>query len=362
MSGRWILATGALLAAPAAAQGDGTIDAGSLADQFEYALVAGDYRVLPLTEDFTYTENGARLDPWDGMWRTATALEGVDPARFADAFTLDYRVEIDSPRSVVRVVEVEENGVRGVMAYRLLARDGAISSVEVLPIREEFGGDRGGTITLLQPMLAFTMDGGHVGPSDPQTVSASSTVADTVMRQRVAAYFAAYSGDPAILDGEKLGFSDDCVRFDNGQQATGVAGSDTMDPAQPEFLPYALGCGQQLASGFYSNFIPAQPTVHTDAERGLAIAFARLDQPGTVLSFTTPDSRTIAYPGPRGAVEGSDTSEQFDGRILTNMITPMSVNGVYIFKFDDEGAIRRIEAFYRGAPLGWDAVPDQDSR
>ena len=42
----------------------------------------------------------------------------------------------------------------------------------------------------------------------------------------------------------------------------------------------------------------------------------------------------------------------------TNMITPMSVNGVYIFKFDDEGAISRIETFYRGAPLGWDAIPD----
>jgi hypothetical protein len=96
----------------------------------------------------------------------------------------------------------------------------------------------------------------------------------------------------------------------------------------------------------------------TDPARGLAIAFVRLDQPGTRLSFEAPSVGSVTYPGPRGAVENADTSAQFDGRILTNMITPMSVNGAYVFKFR-EGAIRRIEAFYRGAPLGWHGFGQQ---
>ena len=88
------------------AQSDETPDAASLADQFEYALVAGDYRVLDVTEDFTYFENGAQLDPWDGMWRTTTALEGADPAAFSGAITLDFRVELNTPNRAIRVVEI----------------------------------------------------------------------------------------------------------------------------------------------------------------------------------------------------------------------------------------------------------------
>ena len=354
MSARWTLAAFALIACPAAAQETEVPDAATLADQFEYALVAGDYRVLDRTEDFAYFENGAQLDPWDGMWRTTTALEGVDPAVFSGAFTLDYRVGIDQPDTTVRVIEVEENGVRGVMAYRLLSDgEGRIARIDVLPVREEFGGDRGGTITLLQPMLPFTMDADHVVPIDPMGRPDRGPTADATMRERIGAYLAGYAGGPQ----QDLAFTPGCQRFDNGQQATNVADSDVLDPAHPAFRPYALGCEDQLESGYYARFDPAEPVIYTDPARGLAIAFVRLDQPGTRLSFTTPGGMQVSYPGPRGAVEEADTSEQFDGRILTNMITPMSVNGAYVFSFDND-AIARIEAFYRGAPLGWDGVLD----
>ncbi|GEM_PF-735801 len=347
MSARWLIAATALLATPAAAQE--VTWAEDLADRFERALVAGDYRVLPITEDFTYTENGAELDPWDGLWRTTTAVEGA-----VDFPELDFRVEHARDLTAVRVVEYLENGVHGVMAYRLVAREGAIASVEVLPIREEFGGDRGGTITLLQPMLEFTMDGELVEAASPAYLAFGGALDDATLRARVADYFAAYSGEvPAGLT-----FAEDCVRVDNGQQATGVADAPVLDPEQPGFHPYALGCEEQLRSRFYSNFAAAEPTVYTDPARGLAIAFVRLDQAGTKLSFEAPGVGAVAYPGPRGAVEGADTGEQFDGRVLTNMITPMSVNGVYLFKFDEAGEISRIDAFYRGAPLGRDAVPD----
>ena len=345
MSARWLIAGAlGLLANPALAQ-----DAGELADRFERALVAGDYRDLPLTEDFAYTENGAQLDPWDGMWRTLTAVEGA-----VDHPDLDYRVQLVDGDTAVRVVEFNENTVHGVMAYRLVARDGAIASVDVMPIREEFGGDRGGTITLLQPMLPFTMDGELVGSADPSLAAAGEVRSDW-LNHGVWSYFDTLSGE---VYGDTVGFANDCVRHDNGQQATGVADSPVLDPDQPDFRPYALSCRDQLASGFYSNFELGKLQVITDPARGLAIAFVRLDQAGTKLSFEAPGLGTVTYPGPRGVVEGADTGEQFDGRVLTNMITPMSVNGAYLFKFDEAGKISRIDAFYRGAPLGWDALPD----
>lgn len=349
MSARWMLPLAALIAAPAFAQNEDVSDAATLADRFEYALVAGDYRMLDVTEDFAYFENGAKLDPWNGMWRTTTALEGVDPAEYAGASTLDYRLDLDAADTTVRILEYEENGVRGVMAYRLSARDGAIARIDVLPIREEFGGDRGGTITLLQPMLPFTMDGALVGPPDPSF----SQPGGRIDIEAVSGYFEGMNAGNAIP-----AFATDCMRRDNGQRVTGVANSSVLDPAHPDFRPFALGCEEQLASGYYRNYRAAELDTYTDPSRGIAVVFARLDQPGTVLTFTTPDGTQIAYPGPRGAVADADTSEQFDGRILTNMITPMSVNGVFVFKFDETGAISRIDSFYRGAPLGWDAIPD----
>ncbi len=361
MIARWAIAAAALLPAPLFAQESEQLDAATLADHFEYALVAGDYRVLDLADDFVYVENGAQLDPWDGMWRTVTALEGVSPAQFAGAFTLDFRLAIDQPDMAVRVVEYEENGVRGVMAYRLMAQDEKIARIDVLPIREEFSGERGGTITLLQPMLPVTMDAGHVGPA-AHLLTDIAPVSATSMAESITNYLEAMAADAPALRRELLArfpFAQDCIRRDNGQPVTGVAMAQVLDPAQPDYRPYALGCRDQVLSGFYANYELGNLQLHLDAARGIGIAFVRLDQPGTLLSFEAPGIGSVTYPGPRGAVEGADIAEQFDGRILTNMITPMSVNGAYIFKFDDTGAFSRIDAFYRGAPLGWDAVPGQ---
>lgn len=336
-----------LVSAPAAAQEQ--LSVVELAERFEYAMVAGDYRSLPLTEDFSYFENGAQLDPWDGMWRTLTAVVDSNPQLYPE---LDYRVSAIGENRIMRVVEFDENSVHGVMAYRLDARDGKIARIDVLPIREEFGGDRGGTLTLLQPMLAATMDGELVEPIDPVFRQPHAVPRGHILRS-LGAYFGVEGAGPSGLR-----FAEDCIRRDNGHRVTGAPDAPVLDLANPEFRPFALSCEEQFESGYYSNFTFGGMHFVGSDEFGLAIAFVRLDQPGTVLSFTTPDGTEIAYPGPRGAVANADTGEQFDGRILTNMITPMSVNGVYIFKFNEDGEVQRIDAFYRGAPLGWDAVPD----
>ena len=45
----------------------------SFADQYMDALIAHDPKRLPLSPKLKNTENGQRLDPGDGFWRTATA-------------------------------------------------------------------------------------------------------------------------------------------------------------------------------------------------------------------------------------------------------------------------------------------------
>src|SRR5207244_2055730 len=65
-----------------------------LANQFEYALLAGDDRPLPRTDDFRYSENGNVIKPWDGMWHTLSAVAGTDPRAYPRAAALDYRVQI----------------------------------------------------------------------------------------------------------------------------------------------------------------------------------------------------------------------------------------------------------------------------
>ena len=335
-----------ILAAPAAAQQAATLP--QLADQLEYAMVAGEYRPLPRADDFVYTENGNALKPCDGMWNTLSAVAGTDPRLYPRAKVLDYRVEIVDGDDLVRLVETDENTVQGVALLRVKGQGGKLVRVDMLPVREEFSGSRGGTVTLLQPTLPATMDGAKVSSADPLFASG---VARRATRKSLIE--AADSYLDAMLANRSAGahLAPDCVRKDNGQPVTGVAKAALLDPGKPLFRPFALGCAAQLDSGYYSNIRQVRDRRYwADPARGLVLVQAQMDVPGTVLSFTAPGYGTINYPGPRGPV--ATNGQQFEGRILDNMISPLRMSSVFLFKVDGR-AIRRIDAFYRGAPYGW---------
>ena len=237
---------------------------------------------------------------------------------------------------------------QGVMLLRLKADGGRIAEAEVLPVREEFSGARGGTVTLLQPSVPMTMDGALVGEADPLFGAAVARP-----QSRMALVDAADAYFDAMLADSSAGVTvaPDCLRKDNGQPVTNVVGAPLLDPAKPDFRPFALGCGTQLDSGYYTNIRQIRGRRYwVDIARGLVLAQVQLDQPGTMLSFNAPGFGQIDYPGPRGVIATS--GQQFDGRILNNMITPFSMSGAFLFKIDEQG-IRRIDAFYRGAPYGW---------
>ncbi len=71
-----VFAIAAVLATPAFSQTkSGPCDRAcleSFADQYLDALIAHDPKRLPLSPKLKNTENGQRLDPGDGFWRSAT--------------------------------------------------------------------------------------------------------------------------------------------------------------------------------------------------------------------------------------------------------------------------------------------------
>jgi hypothetical protein len=341
----WFAAAALVAGVPALAQ---DVSLQQLADQFEYALTTGDARPLPRAEVFRYAENGNQLKSWDGMWHTLSAVAGTDPARYPRAAALDYRVEIAEGDEIVRLVETDENMVQGVMLLRLKAIAGKITEAEVLPIREEFSGARGGTVTLLQPTLPVTMEGAQVGAADPLF---QAPVVQPMSRDALVRAANSYFDGFVEQRGADLSFAPDCLRRDNGRAVTGVANAPLLDPDKPQFRPFALGCGAQLASGYYSNIRQLRDRrIWVDPARGVVLVQVQMDVPGTVLTFDAPGIGEVKYPGPRGPVETN--GQQFEGRILNNMISPITMSAAFLFKIDEAG-IRRIDAFYRGAPYGW---------
>ena len=322
----------------------------TLADQFEHALLVNDGSRLPLAKSFRYTENGQRLEIGDGLWGTLSALAGQDARIFPGAADLAYRISLTQVDEVLRLIKIDENGVKGVMAMRLKAGEGQISEAEIIPIREEFFGDRGGTITLLQPAMLVTMDGALVGSPDPLFLQevAKSDSRDALINAAEAYINAIISNDAGAVV-----FADDCRRFDNGQPTTNVADAKALDPAQPSYKPFALDCRAQIGSGFFSNLRRLRGLRSwADPLRGLVLSFVQIDNPGTITSFEVSGIGRVRYPGPMAGTPGDVSArEQFDGRITTNMISPVTMNCAFLFRIEN-GKIRRIDAFYRGAPYG----------
>jgi len=347
----------ALAAAPSgqATQPPATCDRACLsmlADQFVHALLANDGSRLPLAKDFRYTENGQALKVGDGLWGTLSAYAGEDPKLAPAAAELAYRVSLADPGSgeIVRLLSISENGTKGVLALRLKIAGDKIGEAEALAVREEFAGARAGTVTLFQPRLLVTMDGAKVGPPDPLLLEQASPPADAGRMIRAAnAYFDGIQGDSA----KGIPFAEGCIRRDNGVRTTDVADAKPLDPRQPRFRPFALGCAAQIDSGFYRNIGKIRDRRFVaDPEHGLLVGLAMVDMPGTELSFSAPGIGKVDYPGPRG-MPSVQVASQFEVGDLgaANMISPSTAYTATIFRFVD-GKIARIDSFARAGPYG----------
>lgn len=350
-----ILAATSPLATAALAQGETTACDRAcltgLADQMVQAILANDGSHLPLTKDFRYTENGQTLKIGDGLWGTLSAYAGQNVALVPAASDLDYHVSaVDPARGEIGyVVEIDENGTQGVLILRLKTQGKQIAEAEAIAVREEFGGDRGGTVTLFQPRLLLAMDGELVQAADPIfTARTASAVSTGAMVQAANRYFDAIESSRS----KGVPFAADCLRRDNGVQTTGRSDAKPLDPKTPGFRPFALSCAAQIDSGFYGYVGKVRDRRFlVDAENGLLLSLEMVDIPGTTSTFNVPGVGKVSYPGPRKEPLKKPV-EQFEAAAFgANMISPSTAHSATLFKFVN-GNIARIDSFARGAPYG----------
>jgi hypothetical protein len=320
-----------------------------LADQAVQALMVNDGSRLPLAENFRYTENGQPLRIGDGLWGTLSAYAGEDPRLAPAAADLKYRLDVVEPESgqIIAYRATDENGTRGVLAVRLKLTGGKISEMEAVVIRHESVGTRGGTVTLLQPLLLQMFDPAHLGSADPLLTPATPS-----NRGALIAVANSYFDGQEANRSQGIPFDPGCVRHDNGHLSTAAADSPPLDPKVPEFKPWTLSCAAQIDSGLFRYIEKVRDRRFvTDTQQGLVAAIDVLDIPGTTLDFTAGHGKHIEYPGTRVGVTSAPAEHQYSDVGGADLRVPQSLLSLHLFKIQD-GKIARLETFSRGAPYG----------
>jgi hypothetical protein len=228
-------------------------------DAYLEALVANDPSRLRLARDVRYTENGVALEVGEATWRTADGI-GTYRHVFADP----------DMGQVGFYGTIREHGVPAVLVLRMkIERDGAISEIETLMVRNEAQARRAEEVDA--PIALWTT------PTPP---------AERLSREDLIRAADSYFTGLENNDGRGVyPFSDDCNRLENATYTTNSGGTD-FSPALTE--PYAdanigaLGCREQFETGYF--FIDTEirdrryPVV--DVERQAVMSFIFFDHDG----------------------------------------------------------------------------------
>ena len=304
---------------------------GGFVDKVLQAMMDHNPSHAPLAANVRYTENGQVLTAGDGLWGTASAIaienDGLSTlGRDSSAYRLYFADPATGEAAYFGAVN--ENGTPGMLAMRIRVAGGRITDIEALVVRREITGARGGTMTLMRPLMLAEFDPKGFSEPEPALLAGGEHWAPAIMAAAADRYFEGMQRSSSA--GVPLG--PDCVRRDNGVQTTGVAKTPPLDPKVPAFRPFALGCAAQLDSGFfrYVAKVRARRTLVVDEDRGLVLAVALVDHTGQAATLN-------ASAGPV--------------TVPANLRTPSTDLMVAIFKMSD-GKITRIETLERPVPYG----------
>lgn len=311
-----ILVCGFLLASAGAAQRDGcdrTCLEGFV-DQYLDAMLAHNPKMVPLAKNVRFTENGQRLEIPDALWHSIAA-KGA------------YRLFVDDPQAgeVAFIGTIREEGrnvgesVPAVMALRLKIDNRQITEAETLVVRQERAAQS------LEKL-------GKPNPVFLETVPATERMSREDLIKTANMYFSGMEKN----DGKGVyPFTDDCNRFENGNQTTNAPtppGQQRPDPKTAANYSAQWGCTEQFESGLLHFVwrIRDRRFVAVDQERGLVFSFAFFDHAlGKQRTFQTPTGRTVT---------GGPTQ-------------PWTWELAEMFKVE-KGKIRQIEAILDRAPYG----------
>jgi hypothetical protein len=270
-----------LLSGLASAQGTGACDRECLngfVDQYLDALLKHDPKLVPLTKNVKFTENGQRLDPGDGLWRSMAAKGS-------------YRLFVTDTQTgeVTFLGTIREQGrtageqVGVVIALRLKVVNRQIPEVETLVVRNERFAQNFEKIAT--PNHLFQ-----------EAVPPAERMSREDLIRTANMYFTGMQQN----DGKGVyPFTDDCNRIENGSQSTNVPPADgkpVPDPKTATNYSGAWSCKQQFESGLlhFVTRIRDRRFVAVDPERGMVYSFIFFDHSaGDTRTFKTPDGRTI---------------------------------------------------------------------
>jgi hypothetical protein len=283
-------------------------------DQYLDALVKHDPKLVPLTKNVKFTENGQRLDPGDGLWRSMSS-KGT------------YRLFVTDTEAgeVAFLGTIREQGrkageeVGDVIALRLKVVNRQIPEVETLVVRTERSAQN--WEKLGTPNHLF-----QEGVPPAERMSRADLIKTANM------YFTGMQQN----DGKGVyPFTDDCQRIENGSVTTGVKPADgkpVPDPKTATNYSSAWGCREQFESGLlhFVSRIRDRRFVAVDPERGMVFSFIFFDhEAGDTRTFQTPDGRTVTA-GPN---------------------QPWTWELAELFKVE-KGKLRQIEAVMDHSPYG----------
>jgi hypothetical protein len=272
----------------------------SLVRQVLQAMLAHDASRLPLAQGVRYSENGQFIAMGDGLWGTAS--------RIAMPGAHEYAASFADPASGTAAYwgVTDERGTPGVLALRITVAGGKITEIEAIDVREESRGPRGGTMTLMRPPLPVEFKAASLGSLDP--VFQRPPLETNIPRDLINLYFDGL--ERHVSKGVRFGPA--CTRRDNAVQSSSSCAAQ-MD-----------GRGA-TPNGLYNHTTKVRDrrVLVADAERGVVLAVAMVDNPGT------------------GAA---------------SLPAPQLVPGTYmvpqLIKIDS-GSISRVEGMVRWMPFGY---------
>ena len=286
-------------------------------DQYLAAVVAHDPSKAPLAPGVVFVENIKRMQPGDGLWKTASG----------GPTTFQIHVPDETLQQAGWIGVIQQDGKPMMLGLRLKIENGKITQAEHLLAAPLRGGDNPDIVTP-RPGLVSEIPAGK-----------------RMSHDRLLAIGKTYYDALDDNDGSKMPFAADCQRRENGVTTAGegAGGPPTKDP-NPS--PIAHDCKGQMDSGsfIYIDRIDNRRMIAADPVTGLAMGLSHFRHPFTNLPYKVKH------------IDGS-TSE----RNAENMpYKPFDMPAAHIFKIGPEGAVHEIEAVGFTAPYnsptGWEGT------
>ncbi len=288
-----------------------------ITDQYLAAVVAHDPSKAPLAPGVLFVENVHRMQPGEGLWKTASG----GPTTFR-IYVPDVTLQQAGWIGVI-----QQDGKPMMLGLRLKIENGRITQAEHLlaaPLRA----DNNPNIVTPRPGLVSEIPAGK-----------------RLSHDRLLAIGKTYYDALDDNDGSKMPFAADCQRRENGVTTAGEgAGGPPTKDANPS--PIAHDCKGQMDSGsfIYIERIENRRMIAADPVNGLAMGLSHFRHPFTNLPYKVKH------------IDGS-TSE----RNAQNMTyKPFDMPAAHIFKIGPEGTVHEIEAVGflapYNSPTGWEGT------